>query len=79
MIPAEYRSSFKIEKLNRNITKWGTYGKEGKDPLKWVLIKDLGNEHICNILKTQHHIGLKFEHFLIDELKLRLTKNEKEF
>lgn len=33
----------------RDIT-WGTYGKEGKDPVRFVLVKNLGNNHVENII-----------------------------
>lgn len=43
-------------KSPREFMLWGTYGKDGKQPLKWVLFKDMANEHIENILKTQSHV-----------------------
>jgi hypothetical protein len=35
---------------------WGTYGKDGKQPLKRVLLKNLTNEHIHAIIQTQTHL-----------------------
>jgi hypothetical protein len=35
---------------------WGTYGKGGKDPLRWVTLGECSIEHLCNILITQHQI-----------------------
>ncbi len=37
---------------NREHAYWGTYGKEGTDSLKRVLIKDLSNSHLRNILAS---------------------------
>lgn len=35
---------------------WGTYGLEGSNERKWVLIKDCSADHLEAILKTQRHI-----------------------
>lgn len=35
---------------------WGTYGKSGKEPLKWVKLGDCDTEHLQNILRTQAHV-----------------------
>ena len=40
----------------RNVFKWGTRGKDGKQPLTYVPLKDLTTEHIEAILETQTHI-----------------------
>lgn len=39
-----------FKKIRQKVS-WGTYGKEGKSPLKFVKIKDLETDHIQNILK----------------------------
>lgn len=36
---------------------WGTRGKTGKDPLKYVKLKNLEYEHIKAIIETQNHIS----------------------
>lgn len=42
--------------INRNVVQprdilfWGTYGKNGDEPLRNVLIKDMSNDHIDNVL-----------------------------
>lgn len=45
---------------------WGTYGKDGKQPKKYVILKEMTNEHIKAILETQKQIhgtqvGVLFE------------------
>jgi hypothetical protein len=35
---------------------WGTYGKSGKEPLKWVRLIDCETDHLQAILRTQPHI-----------------------
>jgi hypothetical protein len=35
--------------------KWGTYGPNGNEGLRWVPIIELSSDHIENILITQRH------------------------
>jgi hypothetical protein len=35
---------------------WGTFGKEGKGPLRWVKLGDCSTEHLRAILRTQPQI-----------------------
>lgn len=37
----------------KNLAMWGTYGKSGKDPLRWVRLVDCSTDHLQSILKTQ--------------------------
>lgn len=39
------------------IARWGTYGKSGKEPLKWVKLIDCETEHLEAILNTQSQIS----------------------
>ena len=39
--------------ITRGIFKWGTYGKDGKQPFTKVLLEDLTTEHIYAIIETQ--------------------------
>jgi hypothetical protein len=38
-------------------TIWGTYGKNGDQPLKWVNLKNADTDHLEAILDTQKHIS----------------------
>jgi len=58
-------------KVLREMVKWGTYGKSGKDRLKWVSVAEMDDEHIMNILRTQLHITSDFRRILIKELEYR--------
>lgn len=49
---------------------WGTYGKTGSGPLQWVPFKQLTEEHLTNILRTQPIDALRIK--VIQEL---LAKN----
>lgn len=37
----------------REVFTWGTYGKDGKQELRYILLKDMDIEHIEAILETQ--------------------------
>jgi hypothetical protein len=55
---------------------WGTFGKSGKDPLKFVILKNMSDEHITKILETQHHIGEFYRTEFENELTRRINKPE---
>jgi len=57
--------------LVREVFKWGTRGKDGKQPLKFVPLKDLTTEHIEAILDTQSHIADYVRKLFISELNFR--------
>ena len=57
--------------LVRGKMQWGTYGKSGKDPLTWVYLYNLTDEHIQAILDTQHHIQKSTRRLFKRELRLR--------
>ena len=58
-------------KIVREVLSWGTYGKNGDEPYKEVLLKDMTLEHIKAILKTQKQISINFKKCLEAELFLR--------
>ncbi len=58
--------------LKREYFTWGSYGKDGKQPLKHILLKDMELDHITNIIATQTHLPEHILDVFIDELKLRL-------
>ena len=37
----------------RGVVKWGTYGKNGDEPLKYVAVADMSTEHLQACLETQ--------------------------
>lgn len=57
--------------LVRDWMEWGTYGKTGKEPLRWVLLKDMSDDHIQAILDTQKHICKFYRKEFERELKFR--------
>lgn len=56
----------------RQEKKWGTRGKDGKQPLKFVPLKDLSIDHIQAILDTQFHIPQWVREGFEQELQFRL-------
>lgn len=52
---------------------WGTYGKDGKQPFKYILLKDAETDHLKKILETQHHISSLYKELIEYILK---TRNE---
>lgn len=50
---------------------WGTYGKDGKSPLKYIPLQDLTIPHIKAILETQKHISQEVHDLLVNELQYR--------
>ena len=57
--------------LIREAFKWGTRGKDGRQPLKYVPLKDLTTEHIEAILETQTHIQEHIRKIFLNELSFR--------
>ena len=39
--------------LVKNLHIWGTYGRDGRSPLRWVKLVDCSTEHLLAILETQ--------------------------
>ena len=58
-------------KMKRKWFHWGTYGKNGDQPLKWKPLQELDKEHIEAILGTQHHIPKHLRELFQDELDYR--------
>ena len=55
----------------RQYVAWGTHGKSGLEALRWVVIKDLSDEHIDAILRTQTQISPTMKQYLMDEQAFR--------
>ena len=55
---------------------WGTYGKDGKQPLKWIKLIDCEDNHLKAILKI--HIGDLYKDVITNILEERIIKFRKE-
>ena len=61
-----------LHSVIREIFDWGSYGISGGMPLQYIILKDMTEDHICAILRTQGHIvGTPVEKVLLDELEYR--------
>lgn len=54
----------------RNAFSWGSYGKNGDQELKWILLKDLETDHINKILELDYING-KVREWMEQELIFR--------
>ena len=52
------------------IAKWGTYGKTGKEPLKWIPIADMETDHINKVLNFSNPL-VQLEYLMEWELNKR--------
>lgn len=55
----------------RDIYFWGSYGKDGKGPLKWISIKKMETDHLKACLDTQTQMKAEYRKVMLEELKLR--------
>ena len=60
----------------REVFKWGTYGIDGKQKLKYVVLKDMSWDHIEAILETQVHVREHIRQLFMNELDYRGKNNE---
>jgi hypothetical protein len=56
----------------RNRFHWGTYGKDGKQPLKYKPLKELDSDHIEAIIATQTHLP----DYILDVFKMEFVYRE---
>ena len=62
--------------LIRQVFKWGTRGKDGKQPLTWLVLQDMETDHIEAILETQSHLREYIRQVFVNELNFRGNQNE---
>jgi len=55
----------------RDYVTWGTYGKEGDEPLSYKTIADMETEHIQAVLDTQRGMYPQIRDFMVAELEYR--------
>ena len=55
----------------REVFTWGTYGRDGLQPKKYVLLKLLTDEHLAAILRTQTHLPAEMQKVFSDEILFR--------
>jgi len=50
---------------------WGSYGRDGTEPLHEIILKNMEDSHIEAVLRTQTHIAAHISKLFEDELKFR--------
>ena len=55
----------------REVVKWGTYGKDGSQPLSHILLKDMNTDHIQACLENVLSMHPTYKESFKEELKLR--------
>lgn len=55
----------------RGAVEWGTYGKEGNEPLRYILLKDMETDHIKAILDSSQRINEAYRKAFKNELTYR--------
>jgi len=55
----------------REWMQWGTFGKDGRQPYRVVLLKDMSDDHIQAVLDTQTHISNFYRNEFKSELEFR--------
>ena len=58
-------------KLIRTRFTWGTYGKNGNEPLRYITIEKMTDGHVNAIVDTQTHLPDFIMQLFIDELEYR--------
>lgn len=53
---------------------WGTYGKDGKQPLKMIAINDMDSEHLDACLRTQYRMPAEYKVLMKKILRRRKLK-----
>jgi len=61
--------------VDRNLIKWGSFGKYGNEPIKYTLIRDLSDSHLMRIVewvKDNPHYHPDILRLMKDEVKFRI-------
>lgn len=61
----------------RKFMVWGTRGLDGRQPLKWIILKNMTEKHIRAVLDTQHKIANWKREAMEQELEYRKNRISK--
>lgn len=72
-IPAESLAVYNKDsfEIKREIPVWGTYGKSGKEKLRWISVAEMEDDHILTLLEPTMNIRKGIKDVLIEEAKCR--------
>lgn len=60
----------------REVITWGNRGKDNKQEVEHVKLKDMGSDHLLNILHTQGMLSRDIAYNIVTELYYRIDKLE---
>jgi len=60
----------------REVFTWGTYGKYSDQPLKFIALKTIKDNHLPAILETQIHLDPHIRKIFEDEINYRMTEKK---
>ena len=55
----------------REVVRWGTYGRDGKQPLTYIAIKDMSEDHLQACIDNVPNMRSSFRTIMVNELKYR--------
>lgn len=72
-IKAEYLTVYDNDpfEIKRSVPVWGTYGKSGKEKLRWISVAEMEDDHILTLLEPTMNIRKGIKDVLIEEAKCR--------
>lgn len=59
--------------VKREIPVWGTYGKDGKQQLRWISVAEMETAHIQALLSPNMYVAKSIKDVLKEEIQLRDT------
>ena len=67
-----------IHEVKRKYFHWGSYGKSGDEPLHFIKLIDMAEEHICAVIRTQTNLAKHIKELMKSELEYRHLELNKE-
>lgn len=77
-IPAEDITVYTDDphEVKREIPVWGTYGKDGKQQLRWLSVAEMEDAHIQALLEPNMYVRKSIKDVLKEEMKYRKIETE---
>ena len=71
ILESKNRHDYQTHILKRKVIKWGTYGINGNEPLRYVKLMEMNDGHIQACLDTIAGMRPSYRAAFIDELNFR--------
>lgn len=74
-VPAEDFTIWSTDSFERKrlYARWGTRGKNGDQPLRWIPVASMTNEHLLAVIQTQTHARKDYIDLMKEEYLYRLA------